>query len=106
MVKGEDTVKFLQEKLAYLGLTPKEYNEFIVFWYPRMKDNAYNFITFAGKEYTDSARLTITPTPDSMLRVFMVYKPLTGPISIPEQSLTPFIRTGFSVIEWGGTEVR
>ena len=33
-VKGEDTVAFLQEKLAFLGLTPREYNEFIVYWLP------------------------------------------------------------------------
>jgi hypothetical protein len=106
VVRGEDTIAFLQEKLAKLGLTPREYNEFIVYWYPLMKNNPYNLIHFAGKEYTDAAPLTINPTPDSLLRVFMVYKPLTEKIEIPEQSLASFERKRFSVIEWGGTEVK
>lgn len=92
VVRAEDTISFLQEKLAKLGLTPREYNEFIVYWYPLMKNNPYNLIHFAGKEYTDAAKLTITPQPDSLLRVFMVYKPLTGKRDIPEQSLSSFER--------------
>ena len=105
VVKGSDSADFLQKKLAYLGLTPKEYNEFIVYWLPKMQDNKYNLITFQGKTYTDSAKLEITPKPDSMLRVFMAYKPLEKSIQIEEQKLTPFERKGFSVIEWGGTKV-
>ena len=106
VVRAEDTISFLQEKLAKLGLTPREYNEFIVYWYPLMKNNPYNLIHFAGTEYTDAAPLTITPAPDSLLRVFMVYKPLTEKINVPEQSLSSFERKGFSVVEWGGTEIK
>jgi hypothetical protein len=74
VVKNEDTVHFLQEKLAYLGLTPKEYNEFIVYRRPLMKQNKRNLISFLDEEYTSQAPLTITPTPDSMQRVFMVFQ--------------------------------
>ena len=105
VVKGSDTAAFLQKKLAYLGLTPKEYNEFIVYWLPKMQDNAYNLITFQGSAYTDYAKLNITPKPDSVLRVFMAYKPLSKPITVPEQPLTTFERKGFTVVEWGGTEL-
>ena len=103
VVKGEDTATFLQEKLAYLGLTPKEYNEFIVYWLPQMQNNKYNLITFQGETYTDSAVLEITPKPDSVLRVFMAYKPFDEYIEIEEQQLSQFERKGFTVIEWGGT---
>ena len=106
VVKGEDTVKFLQDTLSKMGLTPKEYNEFIVYWYPKMKDNKYNLIHFADKQYTDTAPLTITPTPDSILRVFMVFKPLDKAIELKSQEIKSFNRTGFSVIEWGGTELK
>lgn len=102
VVAGKDTKDFLREKLSYLGLTPKEYNEFIVYWLPLMQDNPYNLITFQGESYTDSAKLSILPEPDSMLRVFMVYKPLNYWIDMEEQDLQGFERTGFSVIEWGG----
>lgn len=105
VVKGSDTATFLQEKLSYLGLTPKEYNEMIVYWLPKMQHNKYNLVYFASTDYTDIAKLTIQPKPDSILRVFMVFKPLNSPINIPEQSLKSFERKGFSVIEWGATEL-
>ena len=106
VVKGTETEKFLQEKLEYLGLTPKEYNEFIVYWLPIMQKNKYNLVTFAGEDYESIAQLKITPQPDSILRIMMVFKPLSEPVEIPEQVLKPFIRKGFAVVEWGGTEVR
>ena len=106
VVKGSDTAEFLQEKLSYLGLTPREYNEFIVYWLPKMQDHPYNLIAFQQEAYTDSAALTISPQPDSILRVFMAYQPLEQPVEIEEQALAPFAREGFAVVEWGGTEIR
>lgn len=106
VVKGEDTEEFLQEKLEYMGLTPREYNEFIVYWLPIMQENKYNLITFAGEEYEDLAKLNITPKPDSILRVMMLFKSLDKPIEIEEQEIKSFERKGFTVIEWGGTEVK
>ncbi len=106
VVKGSDTREFLQNILPKLGLTPKEYNEFIVYWYPLMKDNPYNLIHFAGSEYDEANQLKITPKPDSLLRVFMVYKPLDRKIEIQSQEIQSFKREGFSVVEWGGTELK
>jgi len=105
IVKGEDTRKFLQNTLSKIGLTPREYNEFIVWWYPKMKDNKYNLIHFAGEEYTNAAPLTITPKPDSILRIFMVFKPLEESANIEPQIIQPFERKGFTVVEWGGSEI-
>ncbi|MGI5900413.1 MAG: hypothetical protein ACOX8S_10935 [Christensenellales bacterium] len=105
VVKGEDTEQFLKEKLKFMGLTPKEYNEFIVYWLPKMIDNPYNLISFQQEAYTDHAVLEITPKPDSLLRVFMAFKPLEHETDIPEQKLEPFTREGFAVIEWGGSQV-
>jgi hypothetical protein len=106
VVKGSDTAEFLQKKLAYMGLLPKEYNEFIVYWLPKMQNDPYNLITFQGSAYTDTAKLNITPKPDSILRVFMVYQPLQKPVEIPEQTLSPFERKGFAAVEWGGAELK
>lgn len=106
VVKGCDTVRFLQQKLAELGLTPREYNEFIVYWMPKMQNNPYNLIAFQGPTYTDNAVLEIEPKPDSILRVFMAFKPLKAPITIPKQTFQPFERKGFTVVEWGGAELR
>lgn len=107
VVEGGKTVAFLQDKLSQLGLTPKEYNEFIVYWLPQMEKNKYNLIHFATKsEYADHARLEISPQPDSMLRVFMVFKPLDSKIDVKSQSIETFKRNGFAVVEWGGTEIK
>lgn len=106
VVKGEDTAAFLQEKLALLGLLPHEYNEFIVYWLPKMQENPYNLITFQTDAYTEFAKLSIIPQPDSLLRVFMVYQALEEPMEVKEQELTGFDREGFTVVEWGGKEVQ
>ncbi len=105
VVKGGDTEAFLKEKLKFMGLLPKEYNEFIVYWLPKMIANPFNLISFQGKAYTDDAPLEISPAPDSVLRVFMAFKPLERAIEVPEQKLEPFQRKGFTVIEWGGSQV-
>ncbi len=105
VVKCEDTVSFLQEKLSAMGMIPREYNEFIVYWLPYMQDNAYNLISFQWENYDVSAKLNITPEPDNMLRVFMAFKALEEPIDIPEQKLPTLQREGFTVVEWGGTEM-
>ena len=105
VIPGEDTAEFLEEKLTALGLNERERNEFIVYWLPRMQDNEYNLIAFQGEEYTEHARLKTSPEPDSILRVFMAYQPLDEPVDVPEQELEPFVREGFTVVEWGGTEM-
>lgn len=104
-VPGENTAAFLEESLSKLGLTRREANEFIVYWLPRMEANAFNLIAFQSDDYTSRAKLTITPEPDSLLRVFMAWRPLAEPVEIPEQDLPAFDRTGFAAVEWGGAEL-
>lgn len=87
------------------ALTPREYNEFIVYWLPKMQGNPYNLISFQSERYTDGAKLTIDPKPDSELRVFMAWKPLNRAQPIEPQTFPSFERDGFTVVEWGGCEV-
>lgn len=103
VVEGNNVRDFLQDILPKMWLTPKEYNEFIVYWYPLLQDNPYNLIHFAGEQYTQRAELTTTPSYDSLLRVFMVAKALDRPIDIKAQEFSPFEREWFTVVEWGGT---
>jgi len=104
-VAGADTAAFLEDALAQLGLTRKEANEFIVYWLPRMEQSPYNLIAFQQEDYTDAAPLTVTPAPDSILRVFMAWQPLEAPVDIPAQTLPAFDRHGFALVEWGGAEI-
>ncbi|GHV16646.1 hypothetical protein FACS189425_01300 [Clostridia bacterium] len=103
VVKGEDTIGFLEEKLAILGLNRKEANEFIVYWLPYLECNAYNYIRFESLEEQNAYMpLDILPKPDTLIRVFMEYKALDEKITVPEQELTEVVRRGFTAVEWGG----
>lgn len=105
-VAGSDTAAFLENALSRLGLTRQEANEFMVYWLPQMQENPYNLIAFQSDVYTQAAQLSITPEPDTLLRVFMAWKPLKKEVEIPAQNLTAPERTGFTVVEWGGCEVK
>ena len=105
-VAGSDTAAFLEDALEQLGLSRAEANEFIIYWLPRMQENAYNLIAFQHEAYTESARLTITPEPDTLIRVFMAYRPLEKAVEIAPQTLTAPERTGFTAVEWGGAECK
>lgn len=103
-VRGEDTAAFLETALAQLGLTRREANEFIVYWLPLMQENPYNIIAFQEDAYTDAAKLDISPAPDTLIRVFMTWKASETFVKLEPQVLTAPERTGFTVVEWGGTE--
>lgn len=104
-VTGENTAAFLEDALAQLGLTEQEANEFIIYWLPKMEHNPYNLISFQQEAYTDSAKLTIDPAPDTLIRVFMAWQGLDQPVEVEPQILTAPERTGFTAVEWGGAEI-
>lgn len=101
-VNGADTAAFLREKLMYIGLTAREANEFIIYWLPLMQKNEYNIITLHTEEYDAAVPMTVTPAPDSMIRVFMTYAPAEEWVNIVPQELPTYERNGFTVVEWGG----
>ena len=107
VVKGEDTAKFLENKLEILGLNEREAEEFIIFWLPKLEKNKYNYIRFENeKEIDDNMPLEITPKPESIIRIRMEYKKLNNPIEVKEQKLEQRNRQGYTVVEWGGTEIK
>lgn len=108
-VKGEDTAGFLEDKLRELGLNDKEAEDFITYWLPYMAENKYNVITFQTKAYEDVASLDISPKPDTVIRVNMLWYSSNTPVNIAPQDLTPVNpaeRKGFTVVEWGGEEYK
>lgn len=101
-IKGENTAAFLEDALEQLGLNRREANEFIVYWLPLMEKNPYNVIAFQTTSYTETAKLRISPEPDTMIRVFMSWYGAGEPVAIEEQELHAPHRQGFTVVEWGG----
>lgn len=107
VVEGEKTIPFLENSLSKLGLNRKETNEFIIYWLPKMENNKYNLIHFSTDQYEEMASLMITPKPETIIRVMMVFQSLDKQIEIQKQNLDFLIkkRKGFTVVEWGGTEL-
>ena len=106
VVKGSDTISFLEEKLEILGLNEREAEEFIVYWLPKMQDNNYNYIYFMDiDEINEVMPLYISEEPDTLIRILMQFKPLNEYMEVKEQELEKVDRNGFVVVEWGGTEL-
>jgi hypothetical protein len=108
-VRGEDTAAFLEQYLEAAGLNYSEINDFITYWLPKMESNPYNLIAFPTESYSEIAELNVSPAPDSVIRVYMVFSPLDEEAEIPEdqqlQLPTTPERTGFTLVEWGGSEI-
>lgn len=111
IVKTDTVINYLENKLASFHLNPTEITDFITYWGPRLQQKEYALVQFkVDEEVNDIARLNITPQPNWMRRVFMVY---TGFESEPDIKVldVPLIeeglvkREGFHVVEWGGSEI-
>ena len=104
VVAREDTISFLEEKLALLGLNYQESADFITYWLPILSQFPYNKIQFPSAVYADLMPMDCDPQPDTIIRVYMVSEGLEEPIEIEPQVLTPAPeRKGFTLVEWGGS---
>ena len=101
LVTNENAEEFLEEKLEILELTEKEKTDFITYWLPVL----LSLCTFQSKKFFNNFELNISPKPDSLIRVFLTIKKLDTPVNIKEQNLESVERKGFTVIEWGGSEI-
>lgn len=108
VVSGEDSASFLEEKLAQIGLNEREAEEFIIYWLPKLESSKYNYIHFELTDEIDNYMpLELSTKPDTKIRVIMSFKALDAPIDVEEQDLgnTPS-RAGFTLVEWGGHEIK
>ena len=107
VVKGSETIEFLEEKLDILGLNEIEAEEFIIYWLPKLQNNEYNYIRFATiEEINKNMPLSFSVEPDTVIRVLMQYKALDSYKEVKEQKLNTPDRYGFVAVEWGGTEIK
>ena len=111
VVEADTATGFLEEKLSILGLSEHETAEFITFWGPRIAERGRALVTFASEEFARQAVYRLTDpssgagiVPDTFIRVYIVVGDVPQ-TAVPEQKLEPGpTRTGFTAVEWGGTE--
>lgn len=104
IVTRESAEAFLEDKLAQIGLTDFESNEFISYWLPVLIQNQISLVSFQFENYSKEFPLVVNPAPDSFLRVFLAIRKSFPGETVQEQIILPFIRKGYCVVEWGGCE--
>ena len=106
VVPKEKLTEFFIEKLEYIGLNNQETNDFIQYWLPVLERNKYNFIHFlVNEKCSEIATLNVNPKPETSIRIYMEFYGLENFKNINEQQLPKTNRRGFTLVEWGGSDV-
>ncbi len=107
IVTKNNLVNFFEEKLKLMGLNSQETQDYITYWCPLMNVNETNYIQFIfNEEFGKYAPLTINPKPNHLFRVCMLWSKANENTIVKEQKIQSFTRSGFTVVEWGGTEIK
>ncbi|KAK2462516.1 hypothetical protein APHAL10511_005486 [Amanita phalloides] len=122
-----DVTKYLDKALLALGLHTEARTSFITYWLPSFVKHEYIALRFVEQSsYEAAARLDITPKPDVVMRVFMLFRGVDGQsvadwsaaaeraqdmdvakwktivgVDVEKMSCEELFR----VLEWGGMEV-
>lgn len=109
LIATDTVTSFLEKNLIDLGLNDRERTDFITYWAPSIQKSPYAFIQFRlDEDYArEIAEINLSPKPESSRRVFMYFTPLQEChfASHAPQHITPFVRKGLTLVEWGGAEI-
>lgn len=105
-VVSEDALtSWFREWLPRLGLSEKEARDFEVYWSRELPRAPFYLVELVEESFLDeNLSLDVDPRPDSLVRVFLSFKPLRErPREAPEAPRPGvFKRIGFTLVEWGG----
>jgi hypothetical protein len=103
IVKYDGLGSWFNTNLKKLGLIEKEATQFKEYWLAELPKSKYYDIRLLTKEYLDdNMKLSVSPTPDTLIRVEFLFKPLNEYTELKEPKITTPERQGFVVVEWGG----
>ena len=106
VVEKEKLTSFLIEKLEFMGLNTTETNDFMQYWLPILEQNNYTFIHFlVNEDYNVFSTNDVNPKPETSIRIFMEFFGVDEKLSIQPQQLPSTKRSGFTLVEWGGSDV-
>ncbi len=110
IINTDSTISFLENTLVAIGLNDTEQTDFITYWGPRLIQSPFAFVQFLIDDEVDQtiAQLEVNPAPKNQLRVYMLFTPLEKAqvaFEFEPQKFSGFSRTGFTVVEWGGSQL-
>jgi len=104
VVASKDLRTWFNTNLPKFGLNQKEVIDFKNFWLKELNKTGYYEIRLFSDEFLKkNIDYSVTPTPDTLIRVEFYFKYLDQAITLPEASIVTPKRSGFTVLEWGGT---
>lgn len=108
-VHKNEVITFLEKNLSDLGFSPGEKTDFITYWGPKMTRYESVFVQFYQQESCNQfATLNCDPKPEQINRFYIAFSEWSHSFEsyLNPVEQTPFIRTGFNILEWGGFEIK
>jgi len=120
IVACKDLEEWFNEYLPKLGLNKKEKEQFMEYWLERLQGKNYYELKLLDRAFLEEhAKLTISPSPDTLIRIIFCFTPLdeykADEYKADEHKTNadghktlepPLIKTpdrkGFVALEWGG----
>ena len=103
VVEKNELKGLLTEILPKLGLNVKETQQFSDYWLKALPKSPYYFVGIVPQTtLTALTSLSVLPHPATEIRVTLYFEPLEQKISVDEPTIITPVRTGFTVVEWGG----
>lgn len=107
VVAQKDLIYTLKSQLKSLGLNTQESADFMEFWTEKLPVSPYVRLTWLGTtQMNELAPLSVTPRPDTTIRIFLDFSGLDKPINLISQKLSAPPRRGFTLVEWGGLLIK
>ncbi|KAG2487520.1 hypothetical protein HYH03_013801 [Edaphochlamys debaryana] len=113
-VSGAEAEAWLYAALQAFGVPTRERTDFLTFWLPHMAGAPWLLLSFAApSDYQAAAALSVSPAPDALVRVFLMWERLAAPVAACGSLAAEAARVGvlrregarLAVLEWGGMEV-
>jgi len=108
-INTDSTIQFLENQCGLFGFNQIETTDFITFWAPRIQQHEVAKIEFLlDKQYDVIGKLKVTPKPDNTRRLYIFFQgsdDFDPSLQYEQVDIEPFSRNGFTILEWGGTEL-
>lgn len=107
VVSQKELISTLKSQLKQQGLNTQETADFMDFWTEKLPTTPYVRLTWLDTaDMNQLAPLSVSPKPDTTIRIFLDFAGLSNPIKLIPQKLSAPPRLGFTLVEWGGLLVK